>query len=67
MEDMDKLYQDYVDFVSDEWEFGNINEIYEDGFTVIQSQTEQNVNYRVLTMEEFVDRKIYEKNNHFKG
>jgi hypothetical protein len=46
---------------------GSINELYEDGLTEIENQTENSIRYRLLTKEEFIDRKIYEKNNNFNG
>jgi hypothetical protein len=67
MENMDELYQIYTDYVYDEWELGSINELYEDGFTEIEEKTENSVRYRVLTKEEFIDRKIYERNNNYNG
>jgi hypothetical protein len=67
MENMDLLYQIYTDYVYDEWELGSINELYEDGFTEIEHQTENSVRYRLLTKEEFIDRKIYERNNNYNG
>jgi hypothetical protein len=67
MENMDLLYQIYSDYVYDEWEMGSINELYEDGLTEIENQTENSIRYRLLTKEEFIDRKIYEKNNNFNG
>jgi hypothetical protein len=67
MESMDLLYQIYSDYVYDEWEMGSINELYEDGLTEIENQTENSIRYRLLTKEEFIDRKIYEKNNNFNG
>ncbi len=67
MENMDLLYQIYTDYAYDEWEMGSINELYEDGLTEIENQTENSIRYRLLTKEEFIDRKIYEKNNNFNG
>jgi hypothetical protein len=53
-----KNYEDYSEFVTEEWESGNINELEEDGYTVLDStvfdesglKTEM---YRKLTEEEF--------------
>lgn len=67
MEDMRLLYSQYVDYVNDEWELGGINELYEDGFIVILENTDNEVSYRKLNYDEFVERKIYERNNHYNG
>jgi hypothetical protein len=34
---------------------------------VVSNRTDEEVSYRVLTIEEFVEGKFYERNNHFKG
>lgn len=67
MREFDLAYQQYLDYVNDEWEFGNIDGLYDDGFTVMTKNTDEEISYRAFTFEEFVEQKIYERNNHYKG
>jgi hypothetical protein len=67
MEDMDLLYSQYVDYVNDEWEMGNIDELCDDGLTVMTKNTDEQISYRALTYDEFVESKLYERNNHYNG
>jgi hypothetical protein len=67
MENMDLLYSQYVDYVNDEWELGGINELYEDGFIHMVKNTDNEISYRALSYDEFVESKLYERNNHYNG
>lgn len=67
MEDIDNLYEVYAQYVDDEFSKGSFEELHEDGFSELVHKNERETRYRILTKKEFVDRKIYEKNNHFKG
>jgi hypothetical protein len=67
MENMDLLYSQYVDYVNDEWELGGINELYEDGFIHMVKNTDNEISYRRLSYDEFVESKLYERNNHYNG
>lgn len=64
---MEELYEQYLQYVDDEFAMGAFEELYEDGFTELVYKTKEETKYRVLTMEEYVGRKIYEKNNQFNG
>lgn len=67
MEDMDLLYSQYVDYVNDEWELGGVDELYDAGLTVMIKNTDEEISYRALDYDEFVERKVYERNNHYNG
>jgi thymidylate synthase len=47
-------YKNYSNQVKMEWEDGAINELCEDGFIVEDSNDGKNINYRLLTQEEFI-------------
>jgi hypothetical protein len=68
MEDLDRLYEIYKEYVSDEWEFGNMNGLLDEGWTVEQSGNHPDtVTHRIWTFDEFVDKKIYERRIVFNG
>jgi hypothetical protein len=67
MKEFDLAYQQYLDYVNDEWEFGGVDELEDNGWVVVSNRTDEEVSYRALTIEEFVEGKFYERNNHFKG
>jgi hypothetical protein len=67
MEDIDNLYEVYTQYVDDEFSMGSFEELYEDGLTVMTKNTDKQISYRALTYDEFVERKIYERNNHYNG
>jgi len=49
-------YKNYSSQVKMEWEDGAINELCEDGFIVEDFNDGKNVNYRLLTQEEFINK-----------
>jgi len=49
-------YKNYSSQVKMEWEDGAINELCEDGFIVEDFNDGKNVNYRLLTKEEFINK-----------
>ena len=49
-------YKNYSSQVKMEWEDGAINELCEDGFIVEDFNDGKNVNYRLLTQEEFINQ-----------
>src|SRR6056300_131593 len=49
-------YRMYSTYVSDEWENGAINELFEDGFIIEDLNDNKNTSYRKLTKEEFTNK-----------
>jgi len=49
-------YKNYCQYVKEEWESGAINELWEEGLIVEESNDEKNINYRLFTKEEFIDK-----------
>jgi hypothetical protein len=66
MEELFKTYEEYKQYVNEEWEQGYINELYESGLIVEVKESfdyeceSKQINYRKLTEEEF---KIFMSNN----
>lgn len=54
-----KNYEEYKQYVNEEWNYGAINELYEDGLIIELEETfdyecaSKQINYRKLTEEEF--------------
>ena len=49
-------YRMYSTYVSDEWENGAINELFEDGFIIEDLNDNKNTSYRKITKEEFTNK-----------
>ena len=49
-------YKNYSNYVKEEWESGAINELWEDDLIVEESNDGKNVNYRLFTKEEFINK-----------
>lgn len=62
MENNNLRYQEYKQYINQEWEEGNINELEEGGWLAIESIDEKgNVNYRHLTEEEYHSKLLEEE------
>lgn len=46
-------YEEYKQYVKEEWEIGAINELFENNFIVEQEINYRLINYRLLTEKEF--------------
>ena len=49
-------YREYSNYTKEEWGAGAINELFEDGLIVEESNDGKNINYRKLTQEEFINK-----------
>jgi thymidylate synthase len=49
-------YKAFLTYVAEEWEFGAINELFEDGLIIEESNDGKNISYRKLTQEEFINK-----------
>ena len=49
-------YKAYSEYVTQEWENGAINELFEDGLIIIEDSKGKNISYRKLTQEEFIQK-----------
>lgn len=49
-------YKMYSTYVSEEWENGAINELFEHGLIIEDSNENKNISYRKLTQEEFINK-----------
>jgi len=49
-------YKAFLTYVAEEWEYGAINELFEDGLIIEESNDGKNISYRKLTQEEFINK-----------
>jgi thymidylate synthase len=49
-------YKAFLTYVDEEWEYGTINELFEDGLIIEESNDGKNISYRKLTQEEFINK-----------
>jgi len=49
-------YASYSKYINQEWKDGYINELFEDSLIIEASNDENNINYRKLTQEEFINK-----------
>jgi hypothetical protein len=66
-ENLEVLYTQYAEYVNDEWELGAVNELYEDGLMEIDSVDDNGTVYRLLTMDEWMERGLQTLNNQYKS
>jgi thymidylate synthase len=49
-------YKAFLTYVAEEWEYGAINQLFEDGLIIEESNDGKNISYRKLTQEEFINK-----------
>ena len=49
-------YKAFLTYVDEEWEYGTINELFEDGLIIEESNDGKNISYRKLTQEEYINK-----------
>jgi thymidylate synthase len=49
-------YKAFLTYVAEEWEYGAINELFEDGLIIEESNDGKNISYKKLTQEEFINK-----------
>jgi hypothetical protein len=66
-EDLDLLYSEYLEYVSNEWDFGEFDGVYNSNLTLIVNRNDSGVSYRAFTFDEFVENVVRRGNTKYRG